>query len=598
VELCDSGSGEICGHLIGHRDAVRDCRFTADGEALITASADGVATIWNLANGVPMLQLKGHDAIVIACDASPSGRFLSTGSEDHTARLWDRTTGQCRHVLKGHEYAVSCCRFHPSDELLLTGSMDRTLRLWDVETGSEVRRFTLPGPSLQGGFRSLDGIEALAFSADGSRFVACSTGGELAWWNTDSSQPQQYIAKRGPRLSCCAISDSSLFLAAGHDHHLLAWQEGDELPARRIRAHAGPINGLAARPGIGTVVSCGADGMVRLWNTRNLGSGSSKTGHDRAVSAVVACPGERGCALTTGHDGRVILWNTINGAVLRILGKHDRAVRCVAVGADGHFAVSADETGDVHIWDLDNPDAGSARMHVDAPVLCCSVSPAMGLVACGDLDGFCHVWDAQRGTKRTLALHQDSIRTCDFVTDSLLLTTSDDGRILLSRLDDTGEPDVHGMGVRVDCCAVGRDVAVMCTSHGVGILRVHSRTRVGLRLPFSDCRSCCLTEGGERAAIAGERAIAIVKTEPAELCNLLTSPETPAVCVFLADGRFIAAGSSTGTVRFWNVHTEEECGLFHTDGGVTAMAADTARNSLLVGATNGETYLLELMEGR
>jgi WD40 repeat protein len=222
----------------------------------------------------------------------------------------------------------------------------------------------------------------------------------------------------------------------------------------------------------------------------------------------------------------------------------------------------------------------------------------LGLVACGDLDGTCHVWDPERGTKLTLALHQDSIRTCGFLTDGLLLTTSDDGRILLSRLDGTGEPAVLGEGFRVSCRAVGRNVAILCMMDRVGILRLRPQTMRGLRLPFSNCRSCCLTDNGGRAVIAGEGAIAIVDTETAELCNLLQCPDDPIACAFLAGGRYAAAGSLSGTVRFWNLHTDGECGLFHTDGGVTSMAADPARDSLLVGTTSGEAYMLELRGAR
>ncbi len=59
-----------------------------DGKALLTASADGTARLWDVATGKSLGPPLIHRGPVAAAAFSADGRVALTGSYDNTARLW------------------------------------------------------------------------------------------------------------------------------------------------------------------------------------------------------------------------------------------------------------------------------------------------------------------------------------------------------------------------------------------------------------------------------------------------------------------------------------------------------------------------------
>ncbi|MBP1703354.1 MAG: putative Peptide/nickel transport system substrate-binding protein, partial [Chloroflexi bacterium] len=171
----------------GHTEYVYDLKFSPENTKILTAGNDGIAILWEVASGKPLLTLRGHKGPVKSIDFSSDGALIATGSTDGTARLWDSTTGQLLQSLPVPDSSVLGVVFSPDGKQLLTGSGDNIARLWDVQTGKEL--LTLKGHTGE--------VDTVAFSADGSLATAGSRkDGIVIIWDAASGQPLLTIPGR------------------------------------------------------------------------------------------------------------------------------------------------------------------------------------------------------------------------------------------------------------------------------------------------------------------------------------------------------------------------------------------------------------------
>ncbi|MEY9834006.1 hypothetical protein [Sinorhizobium fredii] len=70
----------------------------------MTASRDGSARIWDVADGAEQAALRGHKGFVREATFSPSGLYVVTASpQDRTVRLWSASSGREIAILTGLE---------------------------------------------------------------------------------------------------------------------------------------------------------------------------------------------------------------------------------------------------------------------------------------------------------------------------------------------------------------------------------------------------------------------------------------------------------------------------------------------------------------
>jgi WD40 repeat protein len=198
---------------------VNDARFSPDGKLIVTASADGTAAVWRVADGQRLQTLTGHTDPVVAATFSPNGNLVATASADDTARIFDVSSGNTEHVLRGHTSGVTAVAFSPDGSRLATASLDDDARVWNVRTGNEIALLRI--------HQGL--VSDVAFSADG-RWLATAGPGKAGIW-------------RAPKTG--------------------AW------PARPLYLVSGqtkPINDLAFSPRGWRLLTGGNDGSVRMFD--------------------------------------------------------------------------------------------------------------------------------------------------------------------------------------------------------------------------------------------------------------------------------------------------------------------------------------------
>src|SRR5436305_14726058 len=99
--------------------------LSRDGKMLVTAGADGIIRVWDVASGQIQRTLTGHTNSIYKAEFSPNEKLLASSSRDSTARIWDFTTGRELYKLTGFKCSVKSIAFSPDGKTLAVVGKDR-----------------------------------------------------------------------------------------------------------------------------------------------------------------------------------------------------------------------------------------------------------------------------------------------------------------------------------------------------------------------------------------------------------------------------------------------------------------------------------------
>jgi WD40 repeat protein len=115
---------------LAHPGAVYAAHFSPDGARVVTACGDAIARVWNSdGRGEPVL-LQGHADSLTWASFSPDGTRVVTASRDNTAWIWRADGAGTPIVLRGHARWVVQAAFTPDGTQVVTASEDGTVRVW------------------------------------------------------------------------------------------------------------------------------------------------------------------------------------------------------------------------------------------------------------------------------------------------------------------------------------------------------------------------------------------------------------------------------------------------------------------------------------
>ena len=93
--LAQAGRSQLKPDLIiqAHAELVSSLELSPGGDAILSASWDGSAKVWQLTDGAMQLQLAEQSGRILDAIFSPDGRQIVTASEDDAIQIWDRVSG-------------------------------------------------------------------------------------------------------------------------------------------------------------------------------------------------------------------------------------------------------------------------------------------------------------------------------------------------------------------------------------------------------------------------------------------------------------------------------------------------------------------------
>jgi WD40 repeat protein/beta-lactamase regulating signal transducer with metallopeptidase domain len=366
VQLWDVATGKELLRIAEPGSGLTGLLFSPDGRVLAGRASDGTLVLWTSDTGKEVRQIKPapnprQDAIFVVVGSgdndapgmafTPDGKILAAAATDHkdqevvnSLKLWDLATGkELRRIAVPGPAGVSAVAVTPDGKQLAYGN-GGAIHLCELATGKEIRQLQAPDP----------GIAALVFSPDGKTLAARSRNQRVCLWETETGKELRQLggvrtalrnggivvlpSNSGPEARALAISPDGKRIAAAAGSTVRVWETatGKELPL--IDGHRQAPLAIALSPDGQTVVTWGADYVVRCWDAASGKAKGAFPAPTGTTVAAISCD-VRTIALANADD-TIRLHATATGKELHRFAAHKGGTAALAFSADGRLLAS------------------------------------------------------------------------------------------------------------------------------------------------------------------------------------------------------------------------------------------------------------------
>ena len=503
----------------------RAVTFAPDGRSLAVATVIGV-WLYDLEDRSRLTLLPVEKAQAVAYTAD--GTTLVLGSQGGI-ELWDVAAGTRTAALGGVAW-IEAMALSPDGGTLATGTGGSPIELWDLATGSRLAT-TLDGQTSE--------VTSVSFSPGGTVLVAGEMDGSVRLWDLTTGASTVTFRHWEEIRSVSFSPDGTTVASASRDGTVQLWdvETGTQALTLELRMRGREDLGVKLQvfsvsysPDPAILASGGPLGTVQVWD---LAKAKIRTfyGQGGLVESVAFSPDGR--TLASATEGSVFLWDLTTGEATALT-EHMEVIPGLAFSPDGSTLASTAYAWDasIDLWDVATGRrsatlTGASRDRVLA------YSPDGRTLAQGVFRGEVRLLDAATGAVIGRLGPMRTIQSPDHVTDVTSLAFSPDGGTL----------------------AAGTDEDV------IYLWDLESKTRIRSLLGDVDR----ISFGPD-----GHRTIPVT--------SLLFSP----------DGRTLAAGSSQGRVRLWDLAegTSTAAPASGHEHGVQALSFSPDGATLASGSSN------------
>jgi WD40 repeat protein len=289
---------------------------------------------------------------VVAGALSPDSRRVVTAHEDGVARIWDAADGApLDRVSVEGAGVVKRLAFASTDTLVVEG----TAASFRIPLHPE----WLPAGSLGTDGRTnapafADRINALAFRPDGQRLAVGggepTRGGDLSLWDPATGRLIFTLPAlhSDSILSLAWSPDGRALLSGGADRFGRVVDTGAGRQVKALEGHTGHVLGVAWSPDGSTLATAGADMVVKLWDatTGEKRKQAVGFGHEATSLAFLGSPGR----LVIGSgDGELRVVDDSGSTVSGFEGSND-FVYGLGASADAEWIVAGGQDRTLRFW--------------------------------------------------------------------------------------------------------------------------------------------------------------------------------------------------------------------------------------------------------
>ncbi|XP_049994793.1 striatin-3 isoform X4 [Alexandromys fortis] len=330
-----------------------------------------------------------------------------------------RKTWNPKYTLRSHFDGVRALAFHPVEPVLVTASEDHTLKLWNLQKTVPAKKSASLDVEPIYTFRGHIGpVLSLAISSNGEQCFSGGIDATIQWWNMPSPNVDPYDT---------------------YESNVLAGT---------LVAHTDAVWGLAYSGIKNQLLSCSADGTVRLWNPQEklpcicTYNGDKERGIPTSVDFIGCDPAHMVTSFNTGsaviydletsqslvmlssqvdsglqssnHINRVVSHPTLpvtitahedrhikffdnkTGKMIHSMVAHLDAVTSLAVDPNGIYLMSGSHDCSIRLWNLDSKtcvqEITAHRKKLDESIYDVAFHPSKAYIASAGADALAKVF--------------------------------------------------------------------------------------------------------------------------------------------------------------------------------------------------------------
>ena len=138
IWIIDLSDWAIIRVLTAHNGGVRNLKFSANGQILVSGGVDGTIKVWDTVDFVTLSSWKAHHNIILDLDVSSNGRFIVSSSRDLSMVVWSqqeawRYQPNSHLPWRGIAYSVL---FSPDDTFFVSATDDGQILKWALNAVS------------------------------------------------------------------------------------------------------------------------------------------------------------------------------------------------------------------------------------------------------------------------------------------------------------------------------------------------------------------------------------------------------------------------------------------------------------------------------
>jgi WD40 repeat protein/tetratricopeptide (TPR) repeat protein len=383
VRVWESETGKPAEGVIRTEDGIVSSDWGPAGISMVTASAGPLANIWRVRSGERISEGMLHQSPVRIAAYGPNSSRIVTGCADGTVRIWRVDVGAASKAvatIRTHNAPARTAFYSADGKGLVSTSNDLTTVRWDLEKQKAIgRRLPYEGQPACAVY-SPDRSFVVTVTEDGKAFVVDGNSGDAKGAPRDLGSPGRWVDFH---------QDGKRFLTTAGTKAVI-WSVDDAAPSGSPIEHSGEgDHGLRmARfsPDGNLIVTAGADGTARVWDSTSLKEVANLKKHEGPVtSARFSANGK--LLVTTGEDGLIMVWDTAKweptGSPIILPGAAYSAV----IGPAGRVVAASSEFSEgVRFFDVESGRPFGDGIDTPAEALSIDLHPSNDriVIACAD----------------------------------------------------------------------------------------------------------------------------------------------------------------------------------------------------------------------